>query len=65
MKTETNSIKPDAIYELKEAAAALGVSPSTIHRWTHRGLIICRYRRINKRRVWSGRELIKAWKLSH
>lgn len=65
MKNETKDIRQEGLYELREAAEVLGVSPSTIHRWTQKGLIVCYYRKANRRRVWKGKELIKAWGLKH
>ena len=45
-------IEMNSRYELKDVAAILGVSPSTIHRWT----------RANNRRVWTGKEIMRIWK---
>lgn len=57
--------KPDlgdnSFFELREAAAVLGVSKSTIQRWTNEGLLKCSIRKTNRRKVWSGQELVKAW----
>ena len=55
-------IEMNSRYELKDVAAILGVSPSTIHRWTRKGLMICQYRRANNRRVWTGKEIMRIWK---
>lgn len=55
-------IQINSRYELKDVAAILGVSPSTIQRWTRKGLIRCQYRKVNNRRVWTGMEIMRIWK---
>lgn len=59
--------KPDlcdnSFFELREAATVLGVSKSTIQRWTTEGFLKCSIRKTNRRKVWSGQELIKVWKM--
>lgn len=59
-------VKPEvelsAMYSLSETALKLQVSPSTIIRWTRAGLMRCQFRRINRRPVWSGEEIVKIWK---
>lgn len=62
MKNTMPQINPSSRYELREAAKFLGVSPSTITRWTNRGLVRCYYRRINHRRVWLGEDLLRIWR---
>jgi excisionase family DNA binding protein len=56
---------PDIIqsgkYELREAAKALGVSTSTIDKWTRKGVLKCQIRKANGRRYWTGAELLRAW----
>ena len=52
-----------AIFELRDAARIIGVNPSTITRWTVRGLLTCRIRKVNGRRVWRGSELLRVWRM--
>ncbi len=60
-KSQPN-VSPTYKYELREAAKALDVSTSTIVKWTNKGILRASTRRANGRRVWSGEELIRAWK---
>ena len=56
------SVDPKGRYELKAASAALGISRSTLLRWTQQGYLKCSIRKSNKRKVWAGEDLIKFWK---
>ena len=51
----------NAYYEVREAAAVLGVSDTTLYRWTASIPLHTATRKSNGRRVWSGSELIKAY----
>lgn len=48
-------------YSLADTARILGVSPSTILRWTRAGHMRCLYRPVNHRPTWSGEEIIRVW----
>lgn len=61
MITTRPEVKPDALYQQGEAAAALGIAPSTLHRYTADGLVKSAVRRTNGRRVWEGADLLKLW----
>lgn len=54
------NIETKAVYELRQVSELLGVSPSTVLRWTRQGLLPCRIRKINKRKVWRGVDIIEA-----
>ena len=62
MIVNDSHIKPAAKYELREAAMLLGVSKSTIQRWTKEGILKCQVRTVNNRRIWTGAELISAFR---
>lgn len=62
MVADEPDVIPSARYTARETAQYLGVSPSTVRRWTRIGLMRCNYRRINRRPVWTGEEIIRAWK---
>lgn len=47
---------------MADAAAALQISPTTLHRYTEQGLIKARVRKANGRRVWKGADLINLWR---
>lgn len=61
MTTTRPDINPEGLYELKDAAAALAISRSTLHRMTERGDIKARVRRVNGHRIWKGSDLIRLW----
>ena len=52
----------NARYELRQVAEILRVDRSTILRWTHTGMMSCSIRRANRRRVWTGAEIIRVWR---
>ena len=52
----------NARFELREAAEILGVSTSSITKWTAAGLMRAGRKRLNGRRCWTGAELIRAWR---
>ena len=57
-------IDENAKLELREAARALNVSPSTIQKWTAAGKLKCGMKRLNGRKFWWGRDIIRAWMAS-
>lgn len=61
MTNEIPKVDRKGKYELKAASAALGVNGSTLLRYTHMGLITCGIKKCNKRRYWTGEELIRFW----
>lgn len=56
------NVEPKGWYELKEAAAALGVDKSTLCRYQQKGFIRCSHRKHNGRRIYSGSEIIRFWR---
>lgn len=52
-------------YSLAMTAKILGVSPSTIKRWTRAGKMKCSHRQINNRPTWSGEEILRVWKSTY
>ena len=62
MNNSEPEVSPTARYELREAAAALGIHKSTLLNWTKRGLIKAGVRKVNGRRFWLGSDLLKCWK---
>jgi hypothetical protein len=51
-----------AQYELREAAKALKVSTSCVIKWTEKGLLRAKRKRLNGRRYWTGAEILRAWR---
>lgn len=56
------SVTLDGLYCRKDAAAALGIAPSTLHRYTKQGIIKASTRRTGAR-VWKGSEIVKLWNI--
>lgn len=53
-------VSPDGLYSRKEAAEALGINTSTLHRYTEKGVIKAKTRRTGER-VWKGEDIIRLW----
>lgn len=54
-------VNPDGLYSRKEAAQALGINPSTLHRYTEQGVIKASTRKGTGKRVWRGEDIIRLW----
>lgn len=54
-------VEKNGRYELQAAANALGVNKATLLRYTHQGKIKAGIKRANRRRYWTGAELIRFW----
>lgn len=61
MIKEQPQVEPKAKYELRDAAKVLEVSKSSIAKWTEKGLLRARRKRVNGRRFWTGAELLRLW----
>ena len=61
MTSERPNVSPTARYELREVAQLLGVCKGTILRWTNENKLACGYRRISKRKVWTGADILRFW----
>lgn len=62
MVQEIPKVALDGRYELRQASKLLGVSSSTLLRYTHRGYLRTGIRKYNKRHFWLGAELVRFWK---
>ncbi len=54
-------VDENAKLELREAALALKVSPSTIQKWTAAGKMKSGTKKVNGRKFWTGKEIIRVW----
>lgn len=54
-------VSPEGLYSRKEAAEALGINTSTLHRYTEKGVIKASTRKGTGKRVWRGRDIIRLW----
>lgn len=62
MITTKPKVDPTGIYNLKETAKALEMSPSTIRRYCKEGIIKVRVRKSTGKRVITGADIIKCWR---
>lgn len=56
------NIVPEARYSGIDAARALGISWKTLRRWTLAGKIKVRFRKVNGRPCYLGRDLMSLWR---
>lgn len=62
MTNNRPNIDPTARFELRETAAVLATSKSSILRWTSQGILRCGgIRRNNGRKFWLGADIIRFW----
>jgi predicted site-specific integrase-resolvase len=54
-------VEPDALYNQRQAAAALGVERHTIARYEANGYIKFRVRKAGNTKVTTGAQIIKCW----
>lgn len=54
-------VQPLAHYSPTEAAKLLGVSKTTLMRWTKRGDIACKVHKLTGKRFYQGRDILKYW----
>lgn len=59
--SEKPKVDPTARYSAKEASALLDIHRSTLERYTKQGYIKCGYRKVNKRKYYTGVEIIRLW----
>ncbi len=55
-------VSPSGLYELKAAAAALGIDRSTLSRAAQTGKIKYTIRRCNNRRAFHGNDILRYWR---
>lgn len=51
-------------YTVTETCKVLDIHRNTLRRWVLAGKIKCKFRRINNRRVFEGKEIKKAWRVA-
>lgn len=52
-------------YPVGEASKILGIDRKTLYRHTTDGLIKCGFRRANRRRFYTGSEILRYWKAQY
>lgn len=50
------------LYNISDAARALGIDRKTMRKYADGGYIAFRVRRVNKRRVTTGKDILKLWR---
>lgn len=61
MNCEKPKIIEDARYSVREVTQMLGISRSTLYRYTEKGVIKCGRRRTNGRPFYTGRSVLQLW----
>lgn len=51
-------------YTVTETCKALGIHRNTLRRWMQAGKIQCKFRRIDNRKVFEGKEIKKVWRIA-
>ena len=51
-------------YTVTETCKALGIHRNTLNRWLAAGKIKCKFRRIDNRKVFEGKEIKKVWRIA-
>lgn len=58
---ERPSVTPSGRYSVTQTCAALGIHRGTLQRYTERGAIRAHFRRVDGRKVYEGRDIIRLW----
>lgn len=61
MTTIEPDVRINGRYPIGKAAEILGISRTTLRKHTEAGYIRCRFSKINKRRFYTGQELVRYW----
>lgn len=61
MNCEKPIVIPDARYSVREVTQMLGISRSTLYRYTEKGIVKCGRRRTNGRPFYTGRSVLQLW----
>lgn len=61
MNVARPNVEPNALYNQRQAAEALGVERHTVRRYEDEGCIKFRMRKAGRQRVTTGAQIIKCW----
>lgn len=61
MNCEKPKVFEDARYSVREVTQMLGISRSTLYRYTEKGIVKCGRRRTNGRPFYTGRSVLQLW----
>ena len=61
MNCEKPKVIEDARYSVREVTQMLGISRSTLYRYTEKGIVKCGRRRTNGRPFYTGKSVLKLW----
>lgn len=64
MTNEEPKVADAGRYTVTETCKALGVHRNTLRRWVRAGKIHCKFRRIDNRKVFEGKEIKKVWRIA-
>lgn len=61
MNCEKPKVIEDARYSVREVTQMLGISRSTLYRYTEKGIVKCGRRRTNGRPFYTGMSVLQLW----
>lgn len=61
MNCEKPKVIEDARYSVREVTQMLGISRSSLYRYTEKGVVKCGRRRTNGRPFYTGRAVLQLW----
>jgi len=61
MNNEKPNVLMDGRYSINEVTALLGISRSTLRRYTDSGIVKCGRRRTNGRPFYTGKQILQLW----
>lgn len=61
MNCEKPKVIEDARYSVREVTQMLGISRSSLYRYTEKGIVKCGRRRTNGRPFYTGRSVLQLW----
>lgn len=61
MNSKKPDVHADGRYSIKEVTEILGISRSTLHRYTEKGVAKCGRRKANNRPFYTGKEVLRIW----
>lgn len=64
IRAEEPKVTDNGRYTVMETCEALGIHRNTLRRWLQAGKIKCKFRRIDNRKVFEGREIKKLWRVA-
>lgn len=64
IRAEEPKVADGGRYTVTETCKALGIHRNTLRRWLQAGKIHCKFRKLDNRKVFEGREIKKVWRIA-